>query len=519
VLCSDCTSDAGRGDLATAASAASANNGAAGAAALQAGSLAPSMPAGASAASGMPSAGQTLPTAGSNSVQAGAAGGGGGAAGMMHDHGAGGVGTAGMGAAGMGAAGMAAAEMHCLLHTDVDPRDDKLTNDPLTQTVGFSKDLLVPQLVLDWMDEHEFAQAHDGWHLVRKWDQSCRTSNATADTCAAAQTLVKQGLARAPIQQGAPGDGYAFMVMHRHMIRMLKMTFPKHEALFSGFEHVPRTTADAQNPTSWKTISWTADNIKGFDTLENIEQHLDQFPTEDDLGQYIENTYKWTAQSPTVAVNAPGSGLHGALHAQWSVNGSPANLIQQAVDVRNYTFWKLHGWIDNVWERYRKAKGLREDDPQYQKALMDQCMEMYTLQPSHRNMSQQPGTGSAGGAAPVPETGYFAKNVRPFLDSTCAGCHSPIGPSAGMTLGGSGVSSAEVMKGLVGVKSTNGQYNLIEPNHPEQSWVYLKASGDVATVSCTGTCNRESMPPSGTALSAAQLGMLKQWIQNGATDK
>ena len=66
-------------------------------------------------------------------------------------------------------------------------------------------------------------------------------------------------------RRGAPGDGYAFMVMHRHMIRMLKMSFPKHEALFSGFEHVPRTTNDAQNPTSWKAISWTADNIKGFD--------------------------------------------------------------------------------------------------------------------------------------------------------------------------------------------------------------------------------------------------------------
>jgi hypothetical protein len=88
-----------------------------------------------------------------------------------------------------------------------------------------------------------------------------------------------------------------------------------------------------------------------------------------------------------------------------------------------------------------------------------------------------------------------------------------------MTLGGAGVSSVDVMKGIVSNKSTNGQYNLIEPNHPELSWVYLKASGDVASVSCTSACNRESMPPSGASLSAAQLGMLKQWIQNGATDK
>jgi hypothetical protein len=448
--------------------------------------------------------------AGSGAAQAGMAG-------TAHDHSAGGMGGS-AGAAGM--AGMNAAELHCLLHADVDARDDQLTNAPLMKTVGLSQDLLVPQIVLDWMDEHEFAQAHDGWHLVRKWDQSCRKSNATAASCSAAQTLVNQGLWRADVQQGAPGDGYAFMVMHRHMIRMLKMSFPKHEALFSGFEHVPRTTSDAQNPTSWKAISWTADNIKGFDTLENIEQHLDQFPTEDDLGQYIENTYKWTAAQPTAPVNAPGSGLHGALHSQWAVNGSPANLILQSVDVRNYTFWKLHGWIDNVWERYRKAKGMKEDDASYQKALMDQCMEMYTLQPSHRKMAQMPTAGAGGTAgSAAPETGYFAQNVRPFLDSTCAGCHSAIGPSAGMTLGGAGVSSADVMKGIVSSKSTNGQYNLIEPSHPELSWVYLKASGDVATVSCTSACNRESMPPSGSALTAAQLGMLKQWIQNGATNK
>jgi hypothetical protein len=430
------------------------------------------------------------------------------------------VSAAGVG--GMGAAGMSAAAMECLLHGDVDARDDQLTDDPLVTTVGATKDLLVPQLVLDWMDENQFAQAHDGWHLVRKWDQSCRKSNATAATCAAAQTLANEGLSRAPIQQGAPGDGYAFMVMHRHMIRMLKMSFPKHEALFSAFDHVPRTQSDSQNPTSWKNISWTADNIQGFDILENIEQHLDQFATEDDLGQYIENTYKWTAQNPTEAVIAAGSGLHGALHSQWSVNGSPANLIMQSVDVKNFIFWKLHGWIDNVWERYRKAKGIGEDDAKYQQALFDQCMEMYSLQPRNRNASQRTaGAGGAGGAAgsgPVTETGYFAQNVRPIFDSTCAGCHSAIGPSAGMTLGGAGVTSAAVRAGLVGVKSTNNQYDLIEPNHPELSWLYLKASGDVAAVSCTTTCNRETMPPSGTSLTAAQLAMLKQWITNGATD-
>ncbi|HKU39370.1 MAG TPA: hypothetical protein VJR89_14530 [Polyangiales bacterium] len=412
---------------------------------------------------------------------------------------------------------MMEAAMHaCKLHTTADPRDAMLTNEPLIMNIGASKDTLMPQIVLDWMNEYQFAESHDGWHLVRKWDQTCRKSNAT--TCAAAMRLVNQGLSRAPIQQGAPGDGVAFMMMHRHMIMMLKTAFPNHTALFEGFTKVPRTQSDPANPQPWRAVNWTSNNIKGFDILENIEKNLSQFPTEDDLGAYIENTYKWTEQSPTTPVNAPGSGLHGALHSQWSVNGSPANLIQQAVDVRNYAFWKLHGWIDNIWERYRKAKGMKDDDPAYQKLMLEQCMEMFMLQPRNRGMKPgDPTTGTAGTGSTAPETGMFATQVRPFLDSTCGGCHSAIAPSAGMTLGGAGISSKEIIEGLVSQKATNGEYNLIEPGQPDKSWVYLKASGGSATATCTKMCDRESMPPSGMGLNATQLGTLRQWIMNGAT--
>jgi hypothetical protein len=383
---------------------------------------------------------------------------------------------------------------------------------------GVDNDLLMPKIVLDWMDENQFAEAHDGWHLVRKWDQTCRQSNAPA-TCATAQNLVSQGLSRAPIQQGAPGDGIAFMMMHRHMIMMLNTAFPSHPKLFQGFSKVPRTTSDPENPMPWHQISWTSDNLKGFDILENIEKNLDMFPTDDDLGQYIENTYKWTTSNPMTPLNKAGSGLHGALHSQWSIFGSPANLVDQSVDVKNYVFWKLHGWIDNVWARYRKAKNLSDDDPAYQQLMLDQCNEMWSLEPRNRNMpTGGTSTGAAGsGGTKPPETGYFATMVRPFLDSTCGGCHSAVAPNAGLTLGGMGVASADVIKNIVSVKATNGEYNLIEPGMPEKSWIYLKASGDSLNVMCTSMCDREKMPPSGTGLTDAQLMTLKQWIMNGAT--
>ncbi|HMJ15585.1 MAG TPA: hypothetical protein VK524_29415 [Polyangiaceae bacterium] len=417
----------------------------------------------------------------------------------------------------MGAAGaMADPLSQCKLHVAADPRDAMLSDQPMIVTAGFQQDALLPQIVLDWMDENQFAEAHDGWHLVRKWDQTCRKSNAT--TCTASGALTRQGLERAPIQQGAPGDGAAFMMMHRHMFMMLHTAFPNHTKLFAGFTKVPRSKDDPENPHPWGEINWSSNNMRGFEILENIEQHLDQFATEDDLGQFIENTYRWTAQSPMSPVNMPGSGLHGALHSQWAVSGSPANLIQQAVDVKNFAFWKLHGWIDSVWERYRVAKGLKNDDPAYQQLMLEQCNEMFALEPRNRKPGQSgPGTVDPGTSAP--ETGEFATRVRPFLDSSCAGCHGPIAPTAGMTLGGTNVSSAEVIAGLVGAAASNGEYKLIEPGAPDKSWVYLKASGGVATVACARACDRQAMPPSGTGLSATQLASLRQWIMNGATDK
>ena len=407
-----------------------------------------------------------------------------------------------------------AAAQHCRAPAHPDARDDQLASVPTELAVGRSKDLLLPKGVLDWMAEHEMAPAHDAWHLIRRWDQNCRKSNAPAEGCAAAQRLEAQGLWRAKEQQGAPGDGYKFMLMHRHMIEQLKATFPKHADLFKGFTHVPRSQQDDQNFMTWKRVSWTSNNLKGFDILENIEKNLAMFASEDELGRYFQTTFRWTEQRPMETANEPGSGLHGALHAQWAVNGSPANLIDQKVDVHNFLFWKLHGWIDDIWERYRRAKGVAPNDPKYVAALAEQCEEMYYLMPSHRAT----GPGSDGGVPTSPpgdETGVFATTVRPFLESTCTGCHLDSGPTAGLVLGG-GISSAEIIEGIVNVKASNEQYDLIEPGDPDKSWLYLKASGASEQASCTGKCDRGTMPPSGTGLSAAQLTSLRTWIVSGA---
>ena len=112
----------------------------------------------------------------------------------------------------------------------------------------------------------------------------------------------------------------------------------------------------------------------------------------------------------------------------------------------------------------------------------------------------------------------MTSNARPESETPRRPYEAPqlrrLGSVRELTLGGT---MGGMMDGLVGKKSTNGEYNLIEPGAPERSWVYLKASGDSATVMCTSACGRGKMPPSGSGLTAAQLQALSKWIKDGAS--
>jgi len=277
------------------------------------------------------------------------------------------------------------ADEHCEMNMPADPRDSMLESSaPVEWTSGRSRDVLLPQLVIDWINELELPAAHDAWHATRHWDDLCGASLAPAEGCDFAESLVAENLWRAEYQQGAPGAGLAFLHMHRHMIHMFRTAFPAHADLFDGWTHVPRSIDDPENPTPWKTIDWNADNLIGFDILEHIEDHLDQFTNEDDLGVFIESTFRWTPEDPVVGLGLQGSGVHGAMHNQWAVNRSPANLGRTDTALPNYIFWKLHGFIDDVWSRYRLAKHLHDEDVQYKTIARWECRLMYSLTPSHR---------------------------------------------------------------------------------------------------------------------------------------
>jgi hypothetical protein len=397
---------------------------------------------------------------------------------------------------------------HCMHGEFADLRDADLTTpsapDHFTASNG-DVDLPLPEAVLDWMDERAWKPTHDAWHNIRR----CRGgstgggegSSSSSDAMCAHEELIPEH------QECADADnGYEFLVMHRHMIIALKQAFPAHADLFDGFPHFPFAKEDV--PLEWQSrfgSGWTEDMANVASTLEDIENQLDQFPTEGDLGKFIQ-----------CGLKSSGAGsLHGAMHFKWVVNESPNSLGKQSVNIGNYMFWRLHGWIDGIWERYRVAKGLAHDQPELEEALLDQCREMHELgQVIDPALVEDP-------SDPLPEEhGYFHETVRPALERLCSGCHSETSPEARMSLGGH-ISSANVVKNLVDVQAFDGgQFLRVVPGYPEQSWLFLKASGLAAEAGCEGsTCNAQSMPPGATPdrrLTETELSALEQWILDGA---
>ncbi len=397
-----------------------------------------------------------------------------------------------------------------------DPRDEHMPHQPDEWLANNGDiDLVVPKAVLDWMGERVWEKSHDAWHNIRRCETGWYADGSPFADSPGRFICVHTELI--PVHQECTDaeDGYEFLVMHRHMIQSLRQAFPKHPGLFEGFPHFPYQASDV--PPQWQgrfDTGWSDEILAVADVLEHVESNLDRFPSEGDLGKYIQCGN---------GTNGIGS-IHGALHFKWVVADSPHSLGNQEVNIDNHMFWKLHGWIDQVWERYRVAKALPADEPKLQQALAEQCHEMHRLGKLFEPGSGAPSDASSPDSTPstdaaLPaEHGYFAEQVRPILDKNCSGCHRGGSPPAGLSLGGN-ISSADIVAGLVNIPSMHGgQFKRVVPGKPEESWFYLKTAGLAATAGCAGaTCNPQVMPPAGkVTLTPDDLGILYDWIANGA---
>jgi hypothetical protein len=444
-----------------------------------------------------------------------------------------------------------------------DPRDDTMTGElvrVVTNDNGTPNDpsddqydLLLPQEMLDWLKEQNWIQEHGDWHNVRRCKMGCQRAQAGVP-CQSMEALAARGLSCAAIQEGEPGDGYAFLIMHRHMIRGFQQAFPGHVEQIRAFYHVPTSKTDPENPIPWVDVRWSDDQLASIDFMENVTQHIAAFTSEDDYAKWVQfgdgmfgsgggaipdgglppldggfpglgsgfggpsNSDAGTA-SPDAAAgdggtsNRPGGGIHGGLHGQWSVPGSPYSLANNNTNVQNFAFWRLHVWLDEMWERYRRARNLGEDDADYQQALIDQCHEMHMLGNAAPLQSQDAGTD---GGSSQTETGFFATQVAPILNNYCGGsvCHGADSPTLGLAL--AGTSPSTVRTELVGQRASEVALSLVEPGNPDQSWLYRKLTGNFDGIDCSATrCTQ--MPLAGARPSDDQIALIRTWIAGGAT--
>lgn len=474
---------------------------------------------GSSGSGGSASGGAPAGSGGSSSGSGGTGGGGSGSGGSASGGapaGSGGAsaGGSGSGGAGTGSGGSAGSAVsthtrdHCVDGYAPDPADDNITGIGPTDYVKSNQtDTTVPPQVLAWMMANVWEEAHFQWHNIRRCKNGMvdRTRDGGLDPC------THTDLVPANQEFSGPGDGLEFLAMHRHMIQSLRQLYPKHAALFDGFPHFPTKASDV--PAEWQAdwTAWPSNIATAGAKADDPASHMKEtgFESEGAFGQWIQGMV---------------SGLHGALHFKWvRTNNQDHGLGNQFVNIDNYMFWKMHGWIDTVWDRYRAAQGKMPTDQDIKDAVLAQCRQMDQLALLVKpDLNPNPGT-----CTPAPkQSGEFVDKIRPIFESAtnkCTGCHG-MGASANLTLGGSDcVKSSDIVAALVNKPSTTGgQFALIVPMHPEKSWLYQKVMGTAATAGCmtTGgvTCMTDTMPQGGggVTLTTDEQDALKTWINNGA---
>lgn len=101
----------------------------------------------------------------------------------------------------------------------------------------------------------------------------------------------------------------------------------------------------------------------------------------------------------------------------------------------------------------------------------------------------------------------FARDVAPLLKQYCATCHLTGDEPGSMALHPKGA-----YQSLVGVKSEESALLRVAPGKPDESYLYLKITGQHLKAGGVG----EAMPFGTEPLSDADIALIRQWILDGA---
>jgi hypothetical protein len=105
----------------------------------------------------------------------------------------------------------------------------------------------------------------------------------------------------------------------------------------------------------------------------------------------------------------------------------------------------------------------------------------------------------------------WSGRVKPILEANCGGCHAGAEP-----LGQLNLVDEEAYTTVLGPSNQQPSLNLIEPGSPEDSYLWLKITGDDSISGQAMPIN----PIDGTStLSEGELSDIRTWIENGAIDE
>lgn len=245
-------------------------------------------------------------------------------------------------------------------------------------------DIKIPEEIATWMIERGWGEHHDQWHFERRWDywKTFEQDPSIPEDWkewirGKFQEAQTKGWKRAEFQEGEDGNGEDFLFMHRAMIELIIDRFPHHMHYFRGWETPPVDSASELDPVTVTDPEPTqechpnkkqicADMLAGIAKIENGHS---AFSSDDELGRFIETNMRPTKDDPTARSTDPQTGIHNYLHGRWSGMSADLDLGDPRFNLFNTRFWRLHGWIDHQWWRYRRARGANDTDASYQTKL------------------------------------------------------------------------------------------------------------------------------------------------------
>ncbi len=242
-------------------------------------------------------------------------------------------------------------------------------------------DVKIPEEIAAWMIERGWGEHHDQWHFERRWDYWRaleQNPNVSEDWKAWIRGKFEEanakGWSRSQFQEGQDGNGEDFLFMHRAMIELIVKEFPQHMHYFRGWATPPTDYTSPLDPVSVPnpepdrecapTRKLICDNMLAG--IERIENDHSSFSSEDEFGRFIETNMRPTEADPTARSDDERSGIHNYLHGRWSGMSEDLDLGDPRFNIFNTRFWRLHGWIDHQWWRYRQSSGANDNDSEYQ---------------------------------------------------------------------------------------------------------------------------------------------------------